>query len=89
MTADYTALEARVNDLEKQVRCVIPPKIEALTYLVSIAHEDTRAIRAEVTSHSETLASHSEILAGHSETLALHTEMLGQILQRLPDPAQS
>jgi len=48
MTADYAALEARVADLEQQIRQMLPGKIDAVSYEVSLVHEATQAIRAEL-----------------------------------------
>ena len=55
MAADYAALEARVAELERQMRHVLPGKIDAVSYAVSLVHEDTQVIR-------ETLAGHGELL---------------------------
>ncbi len=46
MTADYAAPEARVAELEQQMRHILPAKIDARSYGVSLVHEDVRAIRA-------------------------------------------
>jgi len=48
MTADYAALESRVAELEQQMRHMLPGKIDAVGYGVSLVHEDTQAIRAEL-----------------------------------------
>ncbi len=81
MTADYAALEARVAELERQMRHVLPGKIDAVSYAVSLVHEDTRAIR-------DALARQGEALNGHGEALASHGAMLEEILRRLPaEPA--
>ena len=77
MTADYAALEARVTELEQQVRHVLPAKIDAVSYGVSLVHEDTRAIRT-------TLADQALTLADHTAALADHGDMLRAILRRLP-----
>ena len=77
MTADYAALEARVADLEQQIRHVLPVKLDAVSYGVSLVHEDTRAIR-------ETLDRHGELLSRQGQTLDGHGELLNEILRRLP-----
>ena len=55
MTADYAALEARVAELERQMRHVLPGKIDAANYAVSLVHEDTRAIRDTLDKHGTLL----------------------------------
>lgn len=70
MAADYAALEARVTELERQMRHVLLAKIDAVSYAVSLVHEDTRAIR--------------DTLTGHGEALARHGALLEEILRRLP-----
>jgi chromosome segregation ATPase len=77
MTTGNAALEARVSNLETQVR-VISPKLDALTYLISQVHEETRAIRAEQASQTEKLAGHDEKLARLDEKLAIHTKILAR-----------
>ena len=52
------------------MRRVLPAKIDAVSYAVSLVHEDTRAIR--------------DTLAGHGQTLARHGALLEEILRRLP-----
>jgi hypothetical protein len=79
MTADYAALEARVAELEHQLRNLLPAKIDAVSYGVSLVHEDTRAIR-------ETLTHHGDQLGSIERRLDRHGEMLTEILRRLPDP---
>ena len=38
-------LERRVEQLEEQVERALPAKIDAVAYLLSVVHEETRAIR--------------------------------------------
>jgi len=38
-------LERRVEQLEEQVAHALPAKIDAVAYLLSVVHEETRAIR--------------------------------------------
>jgi hypothetical protein len=75
MAADYAALEARVTELEQQVRHMLPATINAVSYAVGLVHEDTRAIR--------------ETLADQVLTLADHGDMLRTILRRLPPEPES
>lgn len=75
--ATIEELERRVEQLEEQLRHVLPAKIDAVAYGISLVHEDTRAIRRE----------HGALLREHSEALARHGEMLEEILRRLPPPA--
>ena len=92
MAADYAALEARVAALEQEVRHVLPPKIDAVAYGLSIMHEDLRAFRDETRAALDDqraqLASHGEQLARIRGTLADHGEQLGEILRRLPLPGE-
>jgi hypothetical protein len=55
VAADYAALEARVAELEQQIRHVLPAKIDAASYGISLIHEDTRAIRETQIRHGELL----------------------------------
>ena len=55
MSADYAALEARVAELERQMRHVLPAKIDAANYAISLVHEDTRAIRDTLERHGTLL----------------------------------
>jgi hypothetical protein len=95
MTADYAALEARVADLEQQMRHILPAKIDAVSYAVSLVHEDTRYLREQSDIHGaamerqETrLDRHGEMLGSLSDRLARQGEVLEEILRRLPaEPA--
>jgi hypothetical protein len=51
MAADYASLEARVADLEQQVRHMLPAKIDVVSYAVSLVHEDTRYLREQSDIH--------------------------------------
>jgi hypothetical protein len=76
MTAsDYAALEARVAELEQQMRHILPAKIDATNYAISLVHADTQSIR--------------EVLDYHSSQFERHGQMLGEILRRLPDRASN
>ncbi len=48
-------LERRVDQLEEQVEHELPAKIDAVAYLLSVVHEETRAIRQTLDSHGEML----------------------------------
>ena len=72
MASDYAALEARVAELEQQMRHMLPAKVDAVAYGVSILHEDVRAVR-------ETQAEHGMVLSDIRDSL-------GEILRRLPPP---
>ena len=72
MASDYAALEARVAELEQQMRYMLPAKIDAVAYGVSILHEDVRVIRETQTEHGMVL---SDI-----------RDSLGEILRRMPPP---
>lgn len=79
--ATMEELERRVEQLEEQVRHVLPAKIDAVAYGLSLVHEDLRAFRDETRT---TLAQHGEQLAGVDRRLDRHGEMLTEILRRLP-----
>jgi hypothetical protein len=70
MAADYAGLEARVAELEQQMRHIFPAKIDAVSYAVSPVHEDTRAIRQGLTEHGAMLTEQGALLQ--------------EILRRLP-----
>lgn len=72
MASDYAALEARVAELEQQMRHMLPAKVDAVAYGVSILHEDVRVIR-------ETQGEHGMVLSDIRDSL-------GEILRRLPPP---
>jgi hypothetical protein len=48
-------LERRVEQLEEQVEHAIPAKIDAVAYLLSVVHEETRAIRQLLDGHGQML----------------------------------
>jgi SMC interacting uncharacterized protein involved in chromosome segregation len=77
MTADYAALEARVADLEQQMRPMLPAKIDAVSYAVSLVHEEMRYLREQSDIHGSALE-RQEI------RLDRHGELLEEILRRLP-----
>lgn len=91
MTADYASLEARVAELEQQMRHILPAKIDAVSYGISLVHEDTRYLREQSDIHGaamerqETrLDRHGEMLGSLSDRLARQGEVLEEILRRLP-----
>lgn len=81
MTADYADLEARVTELEHQARNVLPQKIDAVAYGLSLVHQDVREIR-------RTQDEHGLLLADHGEQLGAIRGTLAEILRRLPPPAE-
>jgi hypothetical protein len=76
MSADYAALEARLAGLEQQMRRILPAKIDAVAYGLSLVHEDTRAMRGQ-------LGRHGEQLDRQAGTLDRHGEQLDGISRRL------
>jgi hypothetical protein len=77
MAADYAALEARVAELEQQMRHMLPAKVDAVSYAVSLVHEDTRYLREQSDIHGAALQ--------RLETrLDRHSDLLQEILRRLP-----
>jgi hypothetical protein len=48
-------LELRVDQLEEQVERGLPAKIDAVAYLLSVVHEETRAVREILDGHSQML----------------------------------
>ena len=98
MAADYASLEARVADLEKQVRHMLPTKIDAVSYAVSLVHEDTRYLREQSDIHgaalqrldtrldrqSDLLGRQGDRLQGVESRLDRHGDLLQEVLRRLP-----
>jgi hypothetical protein len=48
-------LEHRVDQLDEQVERALPAKIDAVAYLLSVVHEETRAVREILDGHSQML----------------------------------
>jgi hypothetical protein len=48
-------LERRVEQLEEQVEHALPAKIDAVAYLLSVVHEETRAVRQILDGHGQML----------------------------------
>jgi CCR4-NOT transcriptional regulation complex NOT5 subunit len=48
-------LERRIEQLEEQVARALPAKIDAVAYLLSVVHEESRATRQTLDSHSQML----------------------------------
>jgi hypothetical protein len=87
VSADYAALEARVAELEQQLRYMLPARIDAVAYGLSIVHEDLREFRGEM---GERLGSieirldrQGEQLDSLSTRMDRHGELLEAILRRL------
>jgi hypothetical protein len=77
MSADYAALEARVAELEQQMRHILPAKIDAVSCGVSLVHEDVRYLREQSDIHGAALE--------RLETrLDRHSDLLEESLRRLP-----
>jgi len=79
--ADYAALEARVTALEHEIRNVVPQKIDAVAFGVSVMHGEM----------TETLGEHGEQLAAirlEQERQREMFETLGrgvtELLRRVP-----
>jgi hypothetical protein len=77
MSADYAALEARVAELEQQIRHILPAKIGAVSCGISLVHEDVGYLREQSDIHGAAL-----------ERLEIrfdrHSDLLQEILRRLP-----
>jgi len=93
--ADYAALEARVTALEHEVRNVLPQKIDAVAFGVSVMHgemtatlgehgELLAAIRLEQERQGERLDGHDRRFDAIDRRLDSHGDMLSEILRRLP-----
>ena len=82
MAADYTALEARVAELEQQMRHILPAKVDAVSYGVSLVHEDLRAFRGEM---GERLGSIEIRLDEHRDRLTGMDAALGRLETRFGD----
>lgn len=87
MAADHAALEARVAELEQQVKQILPHKIDAVSYGVGVMHADMRERfddQAERLNRIELrLEQQGEALDSQGSTLADHGRMLAEILDRL------
>jgi hypothetical protein len=53
--ASLEELERRIEQLEEQVERALPAKIDAVAYLLSVVHEETRAIRQILDGHGQML----------------------------------
>jgi hypothetical protein len=98
MTAEYAALEARVAELERQMRHVLPAKIDAVSFGVGLVHEEIRQVRetqdihtaalerleTRLDRHGDLLGQHGDMLSHHGDMLSHHGDMLTEILRRLP-----
>ena len=74
MAADYAALEARVAELEQQIRNVLPQKIDAVSYGVSVMHGEM----------TEQFGDMRERLGRIELGQERQGEQLAEILRRLP-----
>src|ERR1700733_16025496 len=83
MAADYAALEARVADLEQQMRHMLPAKVDAVSYAVSLVHEDTRYLREQSDIHGAALQRLETRLDRHGDLLHQHGDLLQRVETRL------
>jgi hypothetical protein len=84
MTADYAALEARVADLEQQMRHILPAKVDAISYGLSVLHAE---VRERLDDQGERLARIELNLDQQRDQLDNHGQMLTEILRHLrPEP---
>lgn len=86
MTADYAALEARVAELEHQMRNVLTQKIDAVAYGVSVMHGEMTEQFGDVRERLGRLELGQDRIG---ERLDGHGEMLTEILRRLPGGASN
>jgi len=78
MAADYDALEARVAEVEQQLRHILPAKIDAVSYGLGRLHGEVQDFRGEMT----------EFRGETRIELEQHRDFLEEILSRLPaDPS--
>ncbi len=63
--ASLEELERRIEQLEEQVEHALPAKIDAVAYLLSVVHEETRAIRQILDGHGQMLQEILGRLPGH------------------------
>ena len=63
--ASLEELERRIEQLEEQVEHALPAKIDAVAYLLSVVHEETRAIRQTLDEHGQMLQEILRRLPGH------------------------
>lgn len=76
MAADYDALEARVAELEQQIRHILPAKMDAMNFGISVLHDEARAFREDTAARFDRLETRMD----------RHGEMLQELLRRLPSP---
>jgi DNA repair exonuclease SbcCD ATPase subunit len=79
MAADYAALEARVAELEQQIRHMLPAKVD----VVSLVHEDTRYLREQSDIHGAALQRLETRLDRHSDLLHQQSDRLQGLETRL------
>jgi uncharacterized coiled-coil protein SlyX len=88
MVAEYEALEARVTELEQQVKHMLPARIDAVAYGLSLVHEDVRAARATLDRHDARFDAIDQRLATIDDTLAAHTGRFEGIEDALSNQSQ-
>lgn len=74
MAADYAALEARVAELEQQMRHILPARMDAMNFGISVLSDELRALREDTSARFDR----------QDARLDRHGEMLQEILRRLP-----
>jgi hypothetical protein len=93
--ADYAALEARVSELEHQMRNILPAKVDSIGYGVSVLHGEVTEQFAGVRERlgglelgqeriGDRLNGHDRRFDAIDRRLDSHGEMLSEILRRLP-----
>lgn len=81
MAADFEALEARVAELEYQMRHILPAKMDAMNFGIGILNEDLRALREETAARFGRLEARFD---AQETRMDRHGELLQEILRRLP-----
>jgi len=72
-------LDRRLHAVEEFQHHILPGKVDAVAYGLSLVHADVRAIR-------KTQEQQGEALVSLANTQGRHGEMLAEILRRLPAP---
>ena len=88
MVAEYEALEARVTDLEQQVKHMLPARIDAVVYGLSLVHEDVRAARATLDRHDARFDAIDQRLVAMDDVLAAHAGRFEGIEDALSSQSQ-
>lgn len=78
------SLQDRVARLEHRVDNVIPFKVDAVAYGLSVLHGEVREMHRTLDDHTLRLDDMSETLGDLKRVQGEHGEMLAEILKRLP-----